>query len=398
MRYSSGLLSKLLSCFLCRQVGARAWIKSHFMLFAVPKHASLLYALGGVLLFGLLLQIITGISMAIHYVPVMSEAFMSVNLFVRNFKYGWLVRSAHINGASLLFCVLYAHMFRAVYYRSYVGNRRIVWLIGSIAYILIMCISFMGYVLPWGQLSYWAAVVIANVIGSVPLVGKWMRLFVLGGYSVRDALLKRFFVFHCVLPFVLFFLITMHVALVHFAGQNDLAVSRLPVASARINIFPVYALKDFICVCVYLLVLAALCLVFPDVFSNRLNFEPADFYNTPADIKPEWYFMHYYSLLRIFESKLTGICLVALTLTLIALLPYTHEELSSVNFEKLYRPCVVGLFASFVILGVLGTVRLSYWSVVLAKLCVLGYFSFFLWPVAARIFDLTGLRSVKWLF
>lgn len=206
---------------------------------------------------------------------------------MRRFKYGWLVRNAHVNGASLIFCALYAHMFRAMYYRSYIGKRRRVWLVGSAIYVLMMCVSFIGYVLPWGQLSYWAAVVITNFINAIPLIGRWLKLFVLGAHAVRDPLLRRFFVFHCFLPFVLFFLAVFHVALVHNSGQNDVISNRTPAIGSRVNMFPVYVLKDLVLVGLYSLILCALCLAFPNVFSNKLNYEPADFYNTPADIKPE---------------------------------------------------------------------------------------------------------------
>ncbi|AHL30940.1 MAG: putative cytochrome b [Candidatus Hodgkinia cicadicola] len=364
--------------------------------FKVPKRANLLYAIGGVLLFGVLLQILTGVSMAIHYVPALSKAFVSVNMFMRKFKYGWLVRSAHANGASLMFCALYAHMFKAMYYRSYVGRRRRVWLVGSAIYALIMCISFMGCVLPWSQLSYWAAVVATSFINATPLVGKWLRLFVLGGHSVRDLLLKRFFVFHCFLPFALLFFVVLHVALVHASGQNDVVSNRVFAVSSRVNMFPVFVLKDLVFVGLYLLILCALCLAFPSVFSNKLNYEPADFYNTPADIKPEWYFMHYYSVLRVFESKLAGVFVTSLTLLFVVALPYIHEDLSSDTLKDLYKPGVVVLFLSFALLGILGAMRPSYWLAALARACVCVYLSFFLWPVIARLTRVIALSLVTW--
>ncbi|AUG91450.1 Cytochrome b [Candidatus Hodgkinia cicadicola] len=372
------------------------WIKTHLMAFKVPKRANLLYAIGSVLLFGVLLQILTGVSIAIHYAPIISKAFLSVNMFMRKFKYGWLVRSAHVNGASLMFCALYAHMFRAVYYRSYVGRRRRVWLVGSAIYVLIMCISFMGYVLPWGQLSYWAAVVVTGFINATPLVGKWLRLFVLGGHSVRDSLLKRFFVFHCFLPFVLLLFAVVHVVLVHASGQNDVVSNRAFAISSRVNMFPIFALKDLVFVGLYLLILCALCLAFPSAFSNKLNYEPADFYNTPADVKPEWYFMHHYSVLRVFESKLAGVFVTGLTLLFVVVLPYTHEDLSSDVLKDLYKPGVVVLFLSFALLGTLGAMRLSYWLTVLARACVCVYLSFFLWPVIARLMRVIALNLVTW--
>ncbi|AUG33944.1 Cytochrome b [Candidatus Hodgkinia cicadicola] len=372
------------------------WIKKHLIEFKVPKRANFLYAIGGVLLFGVLLQILTGVSIAIQYTPVVSEAFVSVWMFMRKFKYGWLVRTAHANGASLIFCALYAHMFRAMYYRSYTGERRGAWLVGSVIYVLMMCISFIGYVLPWGQLSYWAAVVITNFINAIPLIGKWLKLFVLGGHAVRGSLLKRFFAFHCFLPFVLFFLAVVHVVLVHNSGQSDIVSNRMPAISSRANMFPVYLLKDLVCVGAYLLILCALCLAFPNVFSNKLNYEPADFYNTPADIKPEWYFMHYYSVLRIFESKLAGVFVTSLTLLLIVVLPYIHEDLFSDALKDLYKPSVVVLFLSFALLGILGALRLNYWLAVLAKLCVCVCLSFFLWPVIARLTRVLAVALVTW--
>ncbi|XXM93389.1 MAG: cytochrome b N-terminal domain-containing protein [Candidatus Hodgkinia cicadicola] len=378
--------------------GISAWIRAHFVRFKVPKRINLLYTLGGVLLFAIALQILTGISMAIHYVPVITKAFVSVNVIMRKFKYGWLVQNAHANGASLIFCALYIHIFKAIYYRSYVGARCAVWIIGSVMYILIMCVSFIGYILPWGQLSYWAAVVITNVISSVPLAGKWLKLLALGGYAVRDSLLKRFFVFHCFLPFALVSLTLVHLALVHSSGQNDLISNRVPAKNARANMFPVYALKDLVSICAYLLLLCLLCLVFPNALSNNLNYEPADFYNTPADIKPEWYFMQYYSVLRVFESKLAGVFAIWLTLMLIMLLPYTHKELPLSSLRALYRAHVILLFLSFIVLGALGALHLNRWLIALAKLCIISYFSFFLWPALVRIMRLLALSLIKWRF
>ncbi len=197
------------------------------------------------------------------------------------------MRDVHVNGASLIFCALYVHMFRAMYYRSYIGKRRGVWLVGSAMYVLVMCISFIGCVLPWSQLSYWAAVVVTNFIDAIPLIGKWLRLFVLGGHSVRDSLLKRFFVFHCFLPFVLLFLAVLHVVLVRNSGQSNTVSNRTFAVGSRVSMFPVYVLKHLVFVGFHLLILCVLCLAFPGVFSNKLNYEPADFYNAPADVKPE---------------------------------------------------------------------------------------------------------------
>ncbi|XXN19775.1 MAG: cytochrome b N-terminal domain-containing protein [Candidatus Hodgkinia cicadicola] len=374
-----------------------AWTKGRFVSFKVPRYANLLYVFGGVLLFGLMLQILTGVSMAIHYVPTISDAFLSINLFVRKFEYGWLVRAAHVNGASLIFCALYAHIFKAVYYRSYIGSRKTVWLVGSLIHIMMMCISFMGYVLPWGQLSYWAAVVITNFVESVPLIGKWLRLFLLGARGVREPLIRRFFVFHCILPFVLIALVILHITLVHAAGQNNPILNRMPVLDSRVSIYPVYLLKDVISVCVYLLVLCLLCLVAPNMFINSLNYEPANFYVTPNEIKPEWYLMHYYSVLRIFESKLVGMLVAILSLVFTVLLPYTHSDLSSKLFVKFYRPCVIVLFLSFLALGVLGTLRLTYWLNVLARLCTFVCALFFFFPIVARLSRVLGLSLLKWL-
>ncbi len=183
--------------------------------------------------------------------------------------------------------------------------------------------------------------------------------------------------FHCFLPFALLLFIALHIALVHASGQSDVVANRLPAVGERVNMFPVYALKDLMAVSLYLFVLCLLCLVFPNAFSNKLNYEPADFYRTPADIKPEWYFMQYYSVLRVFESKLVGALVIALTLLFIMALPYLHEDLSSDVFEAWYRLSVVTLFLSFALLGALGAVRLSYCVTVLARLCVFSYLLFF---------------------
>ncbi|WGS83574.1 MAG: cytochrome b N-terminal domain-containing protein [Candidatus Hodgkinia cicadicola] len=357
------------------------WI-AQLSCFEVPRHANLLYVLGGVLLFALCFQILTGLSMAIHYLPTTASAFESINEFVRKFKYGWLVRSAHANGASLFFCALCFHVFRAVYYRSYIGSRKLVWMVGSAMYILALSISFMGLVLPWGQLSYWAAVVITNFVEAVPAAGKWIKLLVLGGFNIRDATLKRFFVFHCFLPFVVLFLAVLHVVLVHLATQNSPIPNRLPLYNSFVRMFPFFALKDTAFVFGYLLAICFLCLVVPNAFLNRHNHNPTNYYVTPTDIKPEWYFLPYYSVLRGFDSKPLGVVSVVSVLVFMVLLPYTHESLPSVVFKSFYKLFATALFLSFSCLGILGVFELGRYSDLVAKLCTAWCFAFSLCPFA----------------
>ncbi|XXM93677.1 cytochrome b N-terminal domain-containing protein [Candidatus Hodgkinia cicadicola] len=390
----ANLLAQALSQYFYIKPGLTSWT-TQLCCFEVPKHANLLYVLGGVLLFALCLQILTGLSMAIHYLPSAANAFESINELMRKFKYGWLVRSAHVNGASLFFCVLYFHIFKAVYYRSYIGSRKLVWVIGIAMYVLVLCTSFMGFVLPWGQLSYWAAVVITNFVEAVPAAGKWIKLFVLGGVNVRDPMLKRFFVFHCFVPFVILFLAVLHVVLVHLATQNSPVPNRLPLHDSCVKMFPFFALKDVMFVFVYLLVLCFLCLVAPNTFLSRHNYTPANYYVTPTDIKPEWYFLPYYSVLRGFESKLFGVFAVMSALVFMVLLPYTHENLSSSVFESFYKLSATVLFLSFFCLGIVGAFEFGFYSDLVLKLCTTWCLVFFLCPFASRCWRELKLKILK---
>ncbi|PIM95848.1 cytochrome b [Candidatus Hodgkinia cicadicola] len=360
-------------------------ITSHLIKFQIPKHANWLYTTGFSLIFIFILQIASGISIAIHYKPSTRLAFLSIHRTERLFKYGWLVRNLHVCGSSALFLLLYLHIFKGIYYKSYYGSKKILWLTGSIIHLIIILIGFFGSVLSWSQMSYWAAVVITNFIGSIPIIGKFLRLILLGGYTVGDSTLRRFFVFHCVFPFICLTFIMIHLLLVHIKGQTSPIANRLPISNSFEDMYPNFIAKDIITCIVMLFIMYVLCLICPNIILNKLSYIPADYYSTPTDIEPEWYFLPYYSILKTFESKMLGITSITLLLFSLIFIPYIYNiELPNIT-TRTYRLHTITAFISLILLGLMGKCRYTKLISKLSKACVLWYLGFFSLPLIIRI-------------
>ncbi|PIM95224.1 cytochrome b [Candidatus Hodgkinia cicadicola] len=360
-------------------------ITSHLIKFQVPKHANWLYTTGFSLIFIFILQIASGISIAVHYKPSTRLAFLSIHRTERLFKYGWLVRNLHVCGSSALFLLLYLHIFKGIYYKSYYGSKKMLWLTGSIIHLIIILIGFFGSVLSWSQMSYWAAVVITNFVGSIPIIGKFLRLILLGGYTVGDSTLRRFFVFHCVFPFICLTFIMIHLLLVHIKGQTSPIANRLPISNSFEDMYPNFIAKDIITCIVILFIMYVLCLICPNIILNKLSYIPADYYSTPTDIEPEWYFLPYYSILKTFESKMLGITSIILLLSSLIFIPYIYNiELPNIT-TRTYRLHAITAFISLILLGLIGKCRYTKLISKLSKACVLWYFGFFSLPLIIRI-------------
>ncbi|PIM95324.1 cytochrome b [Candidatus Hodgkinia cicadicola] len=360
-------------------------ITSHLIKFQVPKHANWLYTTGFSLIFIFILQIASGISIAVHYKPSTRLAFLSIHRTERLFKYGWLVRNLHVCGSSALFLLLYLHIFKGIYYKSYYGSKKMLWLTGSIIHLIIILIGFFGSVLSWSQMSYWAAVVITNFVGSIPIIGKFLRLILLGGYTVGDSTLRRFFVFHCVFPFICLTFIMIHLLLVHIKGQTSPIANRLPISNSFEDMYPNFIAKDIITCIVILFIMYVLCLICPNIILNKLSYIPADYYSTPTDIEPEWYFLPYYSILKTFESKMLGITSIILLLSSLIFIPYIYNiELPNIT-TRTYRLHTITAFISLILLGLIGKCRYTKLISKLSKACVLWYFGFFSLPLIIRI-------------
>ncbi|PIM96148.1 cytochrome b [Candidatus Hodgkinia cicadicola] len=368
---------------------------NYLIKFQVPKHANWLYTTGFSLMFIFILQISSGISMAIHYKPSTRLAFLSIHRTERLFKYGWLVKNLHVCGSSALFLLLYLHIFKGIYYKAYSGSKKILWLTGSIIHLIIILIGFFGSVLSWSQMSYWSAVVITNFIGSIPIVGKPLRLILLGRYSVGASTLRRFFVFHCIFPFICLFFIIIHLLLVHIKGQTSPIANRLPISKSFEDLYPNFVAKDIIACIVVLFVMYVLCLVYPNIILNKLSYIPADYYSTPTDIKPEWYFLPYYSILKTFESKMLGITSITVLLSSLVLIPYIYnKELPNITTRS-YRLHTITAFISLIFLGLTGKCRYTKLISKLSKACVLWYLGFISLPLIIRIISFINKKTYR---
>lgn len=298
-------------------------ILRHLTHLPAPRNLSTLWNFGSLLGICLGIQLITGIFLAIHYTPQVDIAFDSCIHITRDVNFGWAMRNIHANGASLFFLCLYLHMARGMYYGSY--SMTITWLLGIVIFLLVIITAFLGYVLVWGQIRFWAATVITSLLSALPAVGQDLVQWIWGDFSVRDATLRRFFAFHFTLPFIISALAGTHIVLLHTTGSsNPLGINS---DSTRIPFHPYYTVKDVIGALIVLTLFLALNFLTPDLFAEPDNFIPADPLVTPAHIKPEWYFLWVYALLRAIPHKLGGVIVLACAILAIAALPLLSKTL-----------------------------------------------------------------------
>jgi quinol-cytochrome oxidoreductase complex cytochrome b subunit len=334
-------------------VGRLVW--DSFVDYPTPRNLNYWYTFGGILSLCLGVQIITGIVLAMHYTPSAAGAFNSVEHIMRNVNYGWLIRYMHSNGASMFFIAVYLHMFRGLYYGSYKAPREVLWILGCVIYLLMMATAFMGYVLPWGQMSFHGAVVITNLLGAFPIVGETITTLLWGGFAVDEPTLKRFFSLHYLLPFVIAGVVILHVWALHVVGQNN-PTGVDPKSKADTVPFTPYAtVKDGFAMSVFLILFATFVFFMPNALGHADNYIPADPLVTPAHIVPEWYFLPFYAILRAVPDKLMGVLAMFGAIGCLFALPWL--DTSKVKSMR-YRPQAQLYFVIFVvtcwILGVAG--------------------------------------------
>jgi ubiquinol-cytochrome c reductase cytochrome b subunit len=300
------------------------WVNETFGDLIVPKNINYMWNWGSILFLVLIIQIITGILLAAHYAPVTTLAFTSVELIMREVSSGWLLRYTHSNGASMFFIAIYMHVARGLYYGSYTKPREKVWLVGVILIFVLMATAFIGYVLPWGQMSYWGATVITNLVSAVPYIGNEIVIWLWGGYSVDNATLNRFFAFHFVLPFILLAITMIHIELLHKHGGNNPLGIQIPVDGAYFQ--PYFLIKDVLGYVVIGIMMIVLIAYMPNVLGHSDNYIEANPLVTPPHIVPEWYFLFAYAILRSIPSKLGGVIALAASIAILAILPYTHRS------------------------------------------------------------------------
>ena len=314
--------------------------------FPTPKNLNYWWTFGGILALCLGIQIVTGIVLAMHYVPHVDMAFNSVQRIMRDVNYGWLIRNIHATGASMFFVAVYIHIFRNLYYGSYKAPREVLWILGCVIYLLMVITAFFGYVLPWGQMSFHGAVVITNVVGSLPLIGPAITAWLWGGFAVDNATLNRFFSLHYLLPFVIAGVVALHIWALHVTGNGNPKGIEVKSSADTVPFHPYYTVKDGFAIAVFLLLYAAFVFFAPDVLGDAANYIPANPLVTPAHIVPEWYLLPFYAILRAVPNKLMGVIAMFGAIASLFVLPWL--DTSKVRSMR-YRPTIRLYFLIFVV-------------------------------------------------
>ena len=389
----------------------KVW-EEHVSKYYTPKNFNFWYYFGSLLLLVMILQIVTGIVLTMHYKPDSSLAFASVEYIMRDVPAGWFIRYLHSVGSSMLFLAVYLHMFRAMLYGSYKGPRELIWILGMIIYVALMAEAFFGYLLPWGNMSYWGAQVIISLFGAIPVVGEGLAEWIRGDFVISDATLNRFFAFHVILlPLLLALLVYLHIVALHKTGSNNpdgVEIKKQKddkgVPLDGIPFHPYYTVKDIFGAAVFMAIFLAIVFFAPELsgwFLEKDNFEPANILQTPPDIVPLWYLTPYYSILRAvtFEwlpggAKLWGVMAMGLAIVLFFFLPWLdRSKVKSIRYRGWMYKTMLALFAvTFVMLGYLGTKNPGHidliWfkNLVWAQIGLVIYFAFFLlMPIYTRL-------------
>ena len=347
--------------------------------FPTPKNFNYFWNFGALAMIDLMIMIGTGIFLAMNYAASVNLAFDSVQRIMRDVNYGWLIRYMHQNGASMFFIVVYIHIFRGLYYGSYKYPRELLWIIGVVLLLLMMATAFMGYVLPWGQMSYWGATVITNLFSAIPWIGESIVTWLWGGFSVDNPTLNRFYSLHYLLPFVLFGVVFLHIVALHITGSNNPLGIEPKGPQDTLPFHPYYTIKDSVGLCVFLIVYSIFVFFAPNYLGDPNNFIPANPLQTPADIVPEWYFLPFYAILRSVPNKLGGVTLMFGSIIVLFVLPWLDTSpVRSARFRPLYRPFIFLLVLALIVLGVVGAHRPEGIWVVLGRVSTTYYFLHFL--------------------
>jgi ubiquinol-cytochrome c reductase cytochrome b/c1 subunit len=347
--------------------------------YPTPRNLNYWWTFGGILSFMLGVQIVTGIILVMHYTPHIDFAFNSVENFTRDVNYGWLLRYVHANGAAMFFLAVYIHIFRGMYYGSYKEPREILWILGVIIYLLMMATGFMGYVLPWGQMSYWAATVITNLFSAIPIVGDPIVTWLWGGYSVGNPTLQRFYSLHYLLPFAIAGVVVLHIWALHVVGQNNPAGVDPKVEKDTVAFTPYATIKDMFFLCAFCVVFAWFVFYIPNFLGHPDNYIPANPAVTPTHIVPEWYYLPFYAILRSIPNKLAGVVALFGSILILAFLPWLDtSKVKSAKYRPLYRQFFWIFVATCVLLGWLGSKPAEGAYVIASRVLTAWYFIHFI--------------------
>jgi len=386
----SKILNRLLSWTDERFPLTQAW-NEHIGKYYAPKNFNFWYFFGSLAMVVLVLQLVSGLWLTMNYNPSSEGAFASVEFIMRDVSYGWLIRYIHTTGASAFFIVVYLHMFRGLMYGSFKKPRELVWVIGMAIFLVLMGEAFMGYLLPWGQMSFWGAQVIISLFGAIPVVGEDLALFIRGDYNISGATLNRFFALHVIaLPLILIGLVFVHIVALHKVGSNNpdgieikykKDINGIPLDG--ITFHPYYSVKDLMGVAVFLIVFAIIMFFMPEMgglFIEHPNYVPADPLKTPEHIAPVWYFTPFYSVLRAIPDKFLGVVSMGAAVAILFVVPWLDRSpVKSIRYRGMLYKSALGIFVvSFLVLGYLGTQAPTPMGTFLARVFSAAYFLFFL--------------------
>ncbi|KTD34863.1 ubiquinol-cytochrome c reductase, cytochrome b [Legionella moravica] len=383
--------------------------KSHFSNYYVPKNLNFFYFFGSLALVVLMNQLVTGLWLTMFYTPSADQAFSSVEYIMRDVNFGWLLRYMHSTGASAFFIVIYLHMFRGLLYGSYQKPRELVWLLGMVLYLILLAEAFFGYLLPWGQMSYWGAEVITSLFGAIPYIGKSLAVWLRGDFAVANATLQRFFALHVIgIPILMLLLVFMHIVALHKVGSNNPegidiknTVDERGIPLDGVSFHPYYSVKDFSGIIAFLILFFGVVFFAPEMggyFLEHANFVPANPMVTPEHIAPVWYMAPFYAILRAIPDKLWGVACMQSAIFILFFIPWLdRSSVRSMRYKGVFSRVSLTLFIlSVLLLGYLGTAPVTPLRLLLARLGTVIYFSFFIFmpfysrlertkPVPARI-------------
>ena len=371
------------------QKGITGWIDKRLPVFTfinhnlrdypTPKNLSYFWNFGSLAGITLVIMIVTGILLAMQYTASSDLAFDSIERIMRDVNNGWLLRYIHMNGASMFFIVVYIHIFRGLYYGSFKSPREILWILGVLILLLMMASAFMGYVLPWGQMSFWGATVITNLFSAFPVIGDYIVTFLWGGFSVDNPTLSRFFVLHYLMPFLIVGVVVLHIVALHQFGSNNPLGVDVKSEGDTIPFHPYYTVKDYFGLGVFLIVFFGLVFFAPNFLGHPDNYIPADPLVTPSHIVPEWYFLPFYAILRAVPDKLLGVLMMFAAVSVLFILPWldTHK-VRSARFRPYYKQFFWLFFLNCIVLGWVGSMPAEGIYVLISRISTAYYFAFFL--------------------
>jgi quinol-cytochrome oxidoreductase complex cytochrome b subunit len=354
-----------------------AVINNHLIDYPTPINLSYFYGFGSLAGIMLVIQILTGIFLAMHYTPHIDLAFNSVEHIMRDVNNGWLIRYTHANGASFFFIVVYVHIFRGLYYGSYITPRDSLWCSGVVIFILMMATAFMGYVLPWGQMSFWGATVITNLFSAIPIIGKDIVDWLWGGFAVDNPTLNRFFSLHFTLPFVIAGAVLIHLVLLHEVGSNN--PLGITLKTENVPFYPYFYTKDLFGLMILLFVFFIFVFYYPNTLGHPDNYIEANPMKTPLHIVPEWYFLPFYAILRSIPNKIGGVIAMFASLLVMLTIPFTNSsEIRSSAFRPIFKVCYWLLVVAFFLLGWVGQMPVEYPYTEIGVISMIYYFFFFI--------------------